>query len=99
MVAIPMFMMLRDVIKALEKLLVIVFLVAILNFKMAVILNFKMAAIFNILEYISASELPREIKMVAIPMFIMLRIAINALKKLLAVVLSAAFLNFKMAAI
>ena len=37
MVALPMFMMLRDVIKALGKLLAIVFFVAILNFKMAAI--------------------------------------------------------------
>ena len=37
MVAIPMLMMLRDVIKALGKLLVVVFLVAILILKMAAI--------------------------------------------------------------
>ena len=37
MVAIPMLMMQRDIIKALGKLLVVVFLVAILHFKMAAI--------------------------------------------------------------
>ena len=52
----------------------------------------------HIFDYISASELPRELKIVAIPMFVMLRMAINAPGKLL-VVLSAAILNFKMAVI
>ena len=47
MVAIPMFMLLRDVIKALGKSIVVVHLVSILNFKMAAILDFKTAAIFN----------------------------------------------------
>ena len=37
MVANPKFMMLKDIIKALRKLLVVVLLVAILNFNMAVI--------------------------------------------------------------
>ena len=41
-----MLMMLRDVIKALGKLLVVIFLVAILNFHNGRHLNFKMAAIF-----------------------------------------------------
>ena len=59
-----------------------------------------MATIFNIFWIqFSAFELPRELKMVATPMFVMLRIAIKALGKLLVVVLLAAFLNFKMAAI
>ena len=100
MVAIPMLMMLRDVIKALAKLLVVIFLVAILNFKNGRHLDFKMAAIFNICWTISQllSYLQSSVKIVAIPMFVMLRIATNALGKLL-VVLSAAILNFKMAVI
>ena len=64
MVAIPMLMMLRDVIKALGKLLVVVFLVAILIFKNGCHLDFKMAAIFNIfwtisqlLSYLESSKL------------------------------------------
>ena len=64
MVAIPMLMMLRDVKKALGKLLVVIFLVAILNFQNGRHLNFKMASIFNIfwtisqlLSYLESSEL------------------------------------------
>ena len=48
MVAIPMFMLLRDVIQALGKSIFVVHLVSILNFKMVAILDFKTAAIFNI---------------------------------------------------
>ena len=74
-----MLMMLRDIIKALGKLLVVVFLVAILHFKMAAIQISKWPLFFyHILDYITASELPRELKLVAIPVFVMLRIAINA---------------------
>ena len=36
----------------------------------------------HILAYISTSKLPRELKMVAIPMFMMLRITIKAYRKL-----------------
>ena len=53
MVAIPMLMMLRDVIKALGKLLVVIFLVAILKFKYGRHLDFKMTAVFNIFWTIS----------------------------------------------
>ena len=53
MVAKPQFMMLRDIIKALGKLLVVVLLVVILNFKNGCHLDFKMAAIFNIFWTIS----------------------------------------------
>ena len=98
MVAIPMLMMLRDVIRALGKLPVVVFLMAILILKWPPS-RFQNGRHFqHILDYISASELPRELKIVAIPMFVMLKIAINALGKLL-VVLSATILNFPMAAI
>ena len=53
MVAIPMLMMLRDVIKALVKLLVVIFLVTIFNFQNGRHLDLKMAAIFNIFWTIS----------------------------------------------
>ena len=46
MVAKPTFMMLRDIIKALGKLLVVVVLVVILNFQNGRHLHFKMAAIY-----------------------------------------------------
>ena len=67
MVAKPTFMMLRDIIKALGKLLVVVLLVVILNFKMAAIYISKWPPFQHILDYTSASELPRELKMVAMP--------------------------------
>ena len=65
MVARPMLMMLRDVIKAqFGKLLVVIFLVAILNFKNGRHLDFKMAAIFiifwtisQLLSYLESSKL------------------------------------------
>ena len=53
----------------------------------------------HILAYISTSEPPRELKMRAKPMLMMLRDIIKALGKLLDVVLLVAILNFKMAAI
>ena len=84
MVAIPMLMMLRDVIKALGKLLVVIFLVAILNFQNGRHLDFKMAAIFNIfwtisqlLSYLESSKLWQY------PCLWCLGFAINALGKLL----------------
>ena len=52
-----------------------------------------------ILAYISTSEQPRELKMVPNPMFMMLRIIVKVLRKLLVVVILEAILNFKMAAI
>ena len=80
MVAIPMFMMLRDVIKTLGKSIFVVYLVSILNFKMAAILDFKTPAIFNIFWPVSQllSSLPRELKIVAIPLFTMLWDVIKA---------------------
>ena len=81
MVAIPMLMMLRDVIRALGKLLVVVFLMAILNFLMAAIWIPKWPPFQHILAYISTSELPRELKLVALFMFIMLRISIKVFGK------------------
>ena len=92
MVAKPIFLIIWIAIKVLRKLLVISLLAAILDF--------KMAAIFNIFRpIISTSELPRELKMVAKPKFMMLKDIIKALGKLLVVVLLVAILNFKMAAI
>ena len=63
-VAIPMLMMLKDVIRALGKLLVVVFFVAILNFQNGRHQDFKMVVIFNIfwtisqlLSYLESSKL------------------------------------------
>ena len=56
-----------------------------------------MAAILkHNLAYISTFELPRKLKMVAIPMFVILRIATKSHKTLLVIVLLAAILDFKM---
>ena len=49
--------------------------------------------------YISTSELPRELKMVAKPLFLIIWIAIKVLGELLVISLLAAILDFKMAAI
>ena len=52
----------------------------------------------HILAYISTSELPIKLKMVAKPLFLMIWIAIKVLRKLLFIFLLAAILDFKMAA-
>ena len=92
MVAIPKFVIPWIVTKTHRKLLVIFLSAAILDFKMAAILKHNLA-------YISTSELPRKLKIVAIPMFVTLSIATKSHKMLLVIVLLAAILDFKMAAI
>ena len=89
MVTIPMFVMLWIAIKALGKLLVVVLLVAILNFKIAAASRFQNGRHFqHILAYILISELPRKLIM-----FMMLRIVIKALGKLLFAAFLAAILD------